>query len=121
VPEGRDVAAFGRRARSYHDGWLGRFHHEVAQRVASVAESAGTRPRHVLDVEVQDGEFDLVVSTTSFDHWHDQAARLRGYARVLDHNGVLVVADLFAPVLVLVPTLMGTRRDKVAREPAQSG
>ena len=30
-----------------------------------------------------DGTFDLVVSTTSFDHWSDQEAGLRECARVL--------------------------------------
>ena len=57
-----------------------------------------------------DDEFDLVVSTTSFDHWHDQAGGLRECARVLGPGGVLVIADLFSPLLV--PTLIGTRRHK---------
>ena len=159
----RDVAAFGERADRYDDGWLGRFHHEVAQRVASVVDSVIASPSRILDVgcgtgyllallaqrypdaeklagidasaamvavartlsldpRIQvreaiaeqlpfgDAEFDLIVSTTSFDHWRDQAAGLRECARVLDRDGVLVLADLFSPLLR--PTLIGARRGK---------
>jgi ubiquinone/menaquinone biosynthesis C-methylase UbiE len=163
VGDRRDVDAFSARADGYDDGWLGRFHHDVAQRVASVVESGGYCPRRLLDVGCGSGyllrllaarfrltetvvgidpsstmvgvararssdtriqvleakaeqlpfacrEFDLVVSTTSFDHWCDQAGGLRECARVLDENGAVVIADLFSPVLV--PTLVGTRRHK---------
>jgi len=51
-----------------------------------------------------DGSFDLVVSTTSFDHWHDQGAGLRESARVLTGGGHLVLTDLFS--LWLTPTLV---------------
>jgi ubiquinone/menaquinone biosynthesis C-methylase UbiE len=61
-----------------------------------------------------DGAFDLVVSTTSFDHWVDQGAGLRECARVLGSGGTLVLADLFSPLLA--PTLIAGRRDK-ARTP----
>jgi SAM-dependent methyltransferase len=44
-----------------------------------------------------DAAFDLVVSTTSFDHWHDQAAGLAECARVVGNDGRLVLADLFSP------------------------
>jgi ubiquinone/menaquinone biosynthesis C-methylase UbiE len=57
-----------------------------------------------------DGAFDLVVSTTSFDHWSDQQAGLRECARVLAAGGHLVLADLFSPWLV--PTLLAGRRGK---------
>jgi ubiquinone/menaquinone biosynthesis C-methylase UbiE len=57
-----------------------------------------------------EGSFDLVVSTTSFDHWADQQAGLRECARVLTPGGRLVLADLFSPLLV--PTLVGGRRRK---------
>lgn len=57
-----------------------------------------------------DGTFDLVVSTTSFDHWADQGAGLRECARVLTSGGHLVLADLFSPLLL--PTLLAGRRDK---------
>ena len=57
-----------------------------------------------------DASFDLVVSTTSFDHWADQRAGLAQCARVLAPGGCLVLADLFS--VLLVPTLVGQRRDK---------
>ena len=54
--------------------------------------------------------FDLVVSTTSFDHWSDQQAGLRECARVLVPGGRLMLVDLFS--LWLIPTLTGGRRAK---------
>ena len=57
-----------------------------------------------------DGAFDLVVSTTSFDHWADQRAGLGECVRVLAPGGHLVLADLFSPLLV--PTLLVGRRGK---------
>lgn len=57
-----------------------------------------------------DAVFDLVVSTTSFDHWVDQRAGIAECARVLTPAGRLVVSDLFSPWLM--PTLLGSRRDK---------
>jgi len=54
--------------------------------------------------------FDLVVSTTSFDHWADQRAGLAECARVLVPGGCLVLADLFS--VLLLPTLLAGRRDK---------
>jgi ubiquinone/menaquinone biosynthesis C-methylase UbiE len=48
--------------------------------------------------------FDLVVSTTSFDHWADQRAGLAECARVLAPGGCLVLADLFSALLM--PTLL---------------
>jgi ubiquinone/menaquinone biosynthesis C-methylase UbiE len=46
-----------------------------------------------------DGGFDLVVSTTSFDHWHDQRQGLAECARMLRPGGTLVLSDLFSPLL----------------------
>ena len=57
-----------------------------------------------------DGRYDLVVSTTSFDHWADQAAGIAECARVLAPGGHLVLADQFS--LLLWPTLVGGRRGK---------
>jgi ubiquinone/menaquinone biosynthesis C-methylase UbiE len=57
-----------------------------------------------------DDYFELVVSTTSFDHWADQRAGLRECARVLAPGGHLVLADVFSPLLR--PTLLGGRRGK---------
>ena len=54
--------------------------------------------------------FDLVVSTTSFDHWADQRAGLAECARVLAPGGCLVLADLFSTLLL--PTLLSGRRGK---------
>ena len=54
--------------------------------------------------------FDLVVSTTSFDHWADQRAGLVQCARVLAPGGWLVLADLFSALLL--PTLLAGRRGK---------
>jgi ubiquinone/menaquinone biosynthesis C-methylase UbiE len=56
------------------------------------------------------GSFDLVVSTTSFDHWAGQQAGLAQCARVLAPGGWLVLADLFSAWLV--PTLIASRRNK---------
>jgi ubiquinone/menaquinone biosynthesis C-methylase UbiE len=58
----------------------------------------------------EDDGYDLVVSTTSFDHWTDQAAGMRECARVLAPGGVLVLTDQFSNLLR--PTLLGSRRGK---------
>ncbi len=57
-----------------------------------------------------EGSFDLVVSTTSFDHWADQQVGLVQCARVLAPGGWLVLADLFSAWLA--PTLIASRRHK---------
>jgi ubiquinone/menaquinone biosynthesis C-methylase UbiE len=44
-----------------------------------------------------DYRFDVVVSTTSFDHWADQRAGVAECARTLAADGRLIVADLFSP------------------------
>ena len=56
------------------------------------------------------GSFDLLVSTTSFDHWADQQAGLAQCARVLAPGGCLVLADLFS--VLLLPTLLAGRHGK---------
>jgi ubiquinone/menaquinone biosynthesis C-methylase UbiE len=61
-------------------------------------------------LEHPDGGFDLVVSTTSFDHWTDQQAGLAECARVLRPGGHLVLVDQFSRWLV--PTLPAGRRGK---------
>lgn len=58
----------------------------------------------------RDGLFDLVVSTTSFDHWSNQQIGIGECARVLAPGGLFVLADLFS--LVLAPTLLASRRTK---------
>lgn len=64
-----------------------------------------------------DASIDLVVSSTSFDHWSDQYAGLRECARVLRPGGRLVLVDQFSRWLV--PTLLGSRRGK-ARTPGRA-
>jgi ubiquinone/menaquinone biosynthesis C-methylase UbiE len=54
--------------------------------------------------------FDLVVSTTSFDHWADQRAGLAECARVMTPDGHLVLTDQFSSWLL--PTLLLSRRGK---------
>ena len=54
--------------------------------------------------------FDLVISTTSFDHWADQRTGLGECARVLTPGGHLVIADLFS--VLLLPTLLAGRSAK---------
>jgi len=163
VPPHRDVAAFQERAPGYEQGWLGRLHHDIADRTADLAVSVRAAPVRVLDVgcgtgyllrrlareypqaselagvdpapamiaaarqaaddsrlryrvgtaerlPFDDGAFDLIVSTTSFDHWQDQLAGLRECARILAPGGSLVLADLFSPLLR--PTLLAGRRGK---------
>jgi ubiquinone/menaquinone biosynthesis C-methylase UbiE len=57
-----------------------------------------------------DNTFDLIVSTTSFDHWSDQQAGLRECARVLRPGGRLVLVDQFSRLLM--PTMLTSRRGK---------
>ena len=163
----RDIAEFDARAPGYESGWLGRLHHQIADRTADLALTLTPAPRRILDVGCGTGyllrqlaarcpqaelagidpapamleaaraasagdrlqlvagtaeelpwpagTFDLVVSTTSFDHWADQRAGLAQCARVLAPGGWLVLTDQFSAWLR--PTLIGSRRHK-ARTPA---
>jgi ubiquinone/menaquinone biosynthesis C-methylase UbiE len=61
-------------------------------------------------LDYPDRTFDLVVSTTSFDHWTDQQAGLVECARVLRPGGHVVLVDQFS--LWLLPTLATSRRGK---------
>ena len=76
--------------------------------------AADVRLRFVVGVAEQlpwpAASFDLVVSTTSFDHWADQRAGLAQCARVLAPGGCLVLADLFS--VLLAPTLLAGRQGK---------
>ena len=163
VVHGRDVAAFEERAPSYESGWLGRLHHDIADKAIDLALASSPRPQRVLDVGCGTGyllrrlaarvpealelagidaaptmietartmagdgrirfatavaeelpypqeTFDLVVSTTSFDHWADQRAGLAECARVLVPGGRLVLVDQFSAWLL--PTLVASRRGK---------
>jgi ubiquinone/menaquinone biosynthesis C-methylase UbiE len=66
-----------------------------------------------------DETFDLVVTTTSFDHWADQRAGLAECARVLVPGGRLLLADRFSAWLL--PTLLAGRRDKARTKRRATG
>jgi ubiquinone/menaquinone biosynthesis C-methylase UbiE len=89
---------------------------DAAAGMIATAKSMANDPRLSFSVGVAenlpypDESFDLVVSTTSFDHWEDQSAGLGECARVLAPNCQLVLTDLFSRLLV--PTLLVTRRDR---------
>src|SRR5262245_30097462 len=89
---------------------------DAAPRMAEVARSmpSDTRLSFTLgvaeDLPYEDASFDLVVSTTSFDHWQDQQRGLAECARVLEPEGHLLLADLFSRWLI--PTLFGSRQGK---------
>lgn len=83
--------------------------------IAAAQQAAGDRRLHFSVAAAERlpfpaGSFDLVVSTTSFDHWQDQQAGLRECARIMTPGGHLVLADVFSPLLR--PTLLGARRGK---------
>ncbi len=64
-----------------------------------------------------DGAFDLVITTTSFDHWADQRAGLAECRRVLAPGGLFVLTDQCSSWLL--PTLAGSRSDR-ARTPLRA-
>lgn len=87
---------------------------ELGQRLPQARELTGIDAAATMIEEARlpfdDSGFDLVISTTSFDHWADQGAGLAECHRVLAPGGRLVLTDLFS--LALLPTLIGTRRDR---------
>jgi len=62
-----------------------------------------------------DATVDLIVSTTSFDHWSDQRAGLVECARILRPGGHLLLVDQFS--WWLTPTLVTSRRGKARTKP----
>jgi ubiquinone/menaquinone biosynthesis C-methylase UbiE len=62
-------------------------------------------------VRLARGTCDLVIATTTFDHWADQRAGLAECRRVLSPAGVLVLTDLIGTAVI--PTLL--RRPGKAR------
>jgi ubiquinone/menaquinone biosynthesis C-methylase UbiE len=64
----------------------------------------------VEELPYPDRTFDLIVTTTSFDHRTDQQAGIAECARVLSPEGRLIIADLFSSLLT--PTLVRSRKGK---------
>jgi ubiquinone/menaquinone biosynthesis C-methylase UbiE len=89
---------------------------DAAPAMIEVARNAATDDRLSFVVGTAEqlpwpaGTFDLVVSTTSFDHWADQRAGLAQCARLLAPGGCFVLADLFSALLL--PTLLAGHRDR---------
>jgi len=89
---------------------------DPAPKMIEVARSASSDQRLTFirgtaeQLPADEGAYDLVVSTTSFDHWTDQAAGLRACARALAPGGTLVLTDQFSNLLW--PTMLGRRRGK---------
>ncbi|MGD0391613.1 MAG: class I SAM-dependent methyltransferase [Acidimicrobiales bacterium] len=81
---------------------------------AARATTADDRIRFSLGVAehlpAPDDWFDLVVSTTSFDHWSDQRAGLEECFRTIRPGGRLVLVDQFSAWLA--PTMLAGRRGK---------
>jgi len=89
---------------------------EAAHTMVDIAERASSDDRLGFStgtaehLPYPDATFDLVVSTTSFDHWADQRAGLAECARVMTPDGHLVLTDQFSSWLL--PTLILSRRGK---------
>ncbi|MGH3957749.1 class I SAM-dependent methyltransferase [Mycobacterium sp.] len=89
---------------------------DAAPHMASAATASATDDRLTFahgvaeHLDYSDETFDLIVSTTSFDHWSDQQAGLAECARALRPGGSLVLVDQFSRWLT--PTLLTTRRGK---------
>ena len=89
---------------------------DPAPKMIEVARSASSDERlnfirgTAEQLPADEGAYDLVVSTTSFDHWADQAAGIRECARALAPGGILVLPDQFSNLLW--PTMLGRRRGK---------
>ena len=52
------------------------------------------------DLPLPEGSADLVVSTTSFHHWRDQAQGVRQVGRVLRPGGCFALADVLPPYII---------------------
>jgi ubiquinone/menaquinone biosynthesis C-methylase UbiE len=90
---------------------------DPAQSMVEVAKSRAINDRRLRfqagiaeSLPFPDGSFDLVVTTTSFDHWADQRAGLAECARVLAPDGYFVLADQFSAWLW--PTMLVGRRGR---------
>jgi ubiquinone/menaquinone biosynthesis C-methylase UbiE len=89
---------------------------DPAPKMTEVARSASSDERLTFTqgtaerLPADESAYDLVVSTTSFDHWTDQAAGIRECARALAPGGTLLLTDQFSNLLW--PTMLGRRRGK---------
>lgn len=83
---------------------------EVARSLCSYDERLKFESGVAEHLQFPDERFDLVVSTTSFDHWQDQRAGLLECARVTENDGRLALMDLFS--LSLFPTTLVARRGR---------
>lgn len=89
---------------------------DAAPKMIEVARSAASDDRLTFVIgtaerlPADESAYDLVVSTTSFDHWTDQPAGIRECARALAPGGTLVLTDQFSNLLW--PTTLGSRRGK---------
>jgi ubiquinone/menaquinone biosynthesis C-methylase UbiE len=89
---------------------------DPASKMIEVARSASSDERlnfmrgTAERLPADESAYDLVVSTTSFDHWSDQAAGIRECARTLASGGTFVLTDQFSNLLW--PTMLGSRRGK---------
>ena len=77
---------------------------EAAKSLASPSPPIRVQVGVAEHLPFSDAVFELVVSTTSFDHWEDQCAGLRECARVLAPGGCFILADQFSGWLA--PTLL---------------
>jgi predicted TPR repeat methyltransferase len=50
VPHQRDIAAFDARAQGYEQGWLGRFHRDLADKTLGIALALAPDARRLLDI-----------------------------------------------------------------------
>jgi ubiquinone/menaquinone biosynthesis C-methylase UbiE len=89
---------------------------DAAEGMISVANSTAHDSRITFSTAVAeelpypDATFDLILSTTSFDHWQDQHVGLTQCFRVLAPGGQLVLTDLFS--LWLAPTVISGHRGR---------
>jgi ubiquinone/menaquinone biosynthesis C-methylase UbiE len=94
---------------------------DPAPKMIEVARSASSDQRLTFirgtaeQLPADESAYDLVVSTTSFDHWTDQAAGIRACARALAPGGTLVLTDQFSNLLW--PTMLGRHRGKARTRP----
>ena len=76
-------------------------------REAAASTRAEVREASAESLPFGDAAFDLVVSSSSFSHWQDQAGGLAECRRVLAPGGALLLADVFTsrglPVRVFGP------------------